>query len=209
MLLTATEICKIPGPNDKSRSVPLIARSSPTQRRESPRVYLCRAWNAFAKENGFQAGDDVFFWLRADSTFRILLCSPESLQRTTTTEAIEGDEDDGTSDGVVTLEAHASTRSAEAVTSEACAPTRSPEAVPPHRPTSNVHERVWGNYPGLNSAVSANSRFPLFLKKLTQNTLNDKRSRRMVLWQSSFYFLPQPPSTKQEILIYDKNLILR
>jgi len=163
------------GLNDKTWSVSLTMRTSLTRPHESPRVYLGRAWNAFAKENGLQMGNVVLFRLRADSTFRVLLCSWESPQRTTTTKTIKGDEDDATSYDAVTSKfapQHSKSTSnhedvqilpsghVNATFVEGRAPTCSAEAMLLRRPTSNVRKREYGNHPKLDSSDSANSQFP-------------------------------------------------
>lgn len=63
-------VLSLTGPSRKSRPVTLRVRDAETTR---PRVYLCHGWIAFAKENGFQMGDEIIFWLVSRSSLNHVL----------------------------------------------------------------------------------------------------------------------------------------
>ena len=172
-------VLSLMGPNGHSRPVMCIVRANATR----PRVYLGQEWLAFAKENGFQMGDQVVFWLVAKSCFHVLvkIHAPTFDQNLSP----KDDQEPETSDDVMILQA--STQHVTAVEFSPSTPRASPRCVkyrrPPQRWTSIVGKSEYVNYPGLSSAVSSNSEFPQFVKKLGPNHLIG-RDIRMVRLQN-------------------------
>lgn len=131
-----------------------------------PRVYLGQEWLPFAKENGFRMGDQVVFWLVARSSFHVRV----KVHATTEGSGI-------TTDGVKMLAAPEHGKEADFSPSqincnpaESCVPACGVQFQKPfQRSTSHICKTEYVRHPGLSAAVSANSRFPQFVKKLGRN----------------------------------------
>ncbi|KAG0627040.1 hypothetical protein M758_2G169900 [Ceratodon purpureus] len=82
------------GPSGHSRPVMLKVRSY-------DRVYLNRGWVEFVKENGFQVGDHILFWMVKKATFRVFLYSqPEKKAISSKDEEESGRDNNATLSGI-------------------------------------------------------------------------------------------------------------
>ncbi|KAG0587967.1 hypothetical protein KC19_2G205500 [Ceratodon purpureus] len=77
------------GPSGHSRPVMLKVRSY-------DRVFLNRGWVEFVKENGFQVGDHILFWMVKKATFRVFLYSQPEKKAISTKDEEESGRDNNT-----------------------------------------------------------------------------------------------------------------
>jgi hypothetical protein len=183
------------GPNGHSRPVMLKVRpyGPYAGKKIVDRVYLTRGWTEFVKENGFQVGNRIVFRMVNKSSFRVLLCSQREeelvFKNATLLSPKDEEEDNKTTtfgefskapshlkvyhrrvkQETAVPKYETSFNPAEAPVQQwHCSSPNKAKVVAAMKMSPTVREEDFVKHPGLATAVSLSSRFPVFLRKLTK-----------------------------------------